>query len=26
VHLNEEGYRIMGTVYYEAMNQALTEQ
>lgn len=26
VHLNEEGYRVMGTVYYEAMNQALTEQ
>lgn len=26
VHLNEEGYAIMGTVYYEAMNKALKEQ
>lgn len=25
VHLNEEGYAIMGTVYYEAMNKALKE-
>lgn len=26
VHLNEEGYAIMGTVYYNAMNKALQEQ
>jgi lysophospholipase L1-like esterase len=26
VHLNSEGYSIMGTVYYEAMNKALSEQ
>lgn len=26
VHLNEEGYAIMGTVYYDAMNKALKEQ
>lgn len=26
VHLNEEGYSIMGTVYYEAMNKALNEK
>lgn len=25
VHLNEEGYTIMGTEYYKAMNQALKE-
>lgn len=26
VHLNEAGYAIMGTVYYNAMNKALKEQ
>lgn len=26
VHLNEEGYTIMGTVYYDAMNKALKLQ
>lgn len=26
VHLNEEGYAIMGRVYYDAMNKALKEQ
>ncbi len=26
VHLNEAGYAVMGTVYYNAMNEALKEQ
>ncbi|WP_020402299.1 GDSL-type esterase/lipase family protein [Gracilimonas tropica] len=26
VHLNAEGYAIMGTVYYQAMNKALNEE
>ncbi|MEX0660339.1 MAG: GDSL-type esterase/lipase family protein [Balneolaceae bacterium] len=26
VHLNESGYEVMGTVYYEAMNSVLREQ
>lgn len=26
VHLSEEGYAVMGTVYYNAMNKALKEQ
>lgn len=26
VHLNEEGYSVMGTVYYEAMNKALNDR
>lgn len=26
VHLNEEGYRVMGTVYYNAVNRVLSRQ